>query len=121
MEDQRCVQQCECAPRARCSGTYLYTLCVKPDTSTSRTRLVERASGFKSWYIRFFFFRVLILLCITDHYFIYLFFFVNEDIEDLIRVVISYEIYETSLCVRFCLSYDRFKLDFVVLKWILFQ
>ena len=43
-------------------------------------------------------------------------------IEDLTLVVISYEIYETSLeremntSVRFYLSYDRFKLDFIAFK-----
>ena len=49
-------------------------------------------------------------------------------IKDLTRVVISYETYETSLwrvsqnsyemttSVKFCLSYDRFKLDFIVFK-----
>ena len=48
--------------------------------------------------------------------------------EDLTLMVILYEIYETSLrrvsyisyemitSVRFCLSYDRFKLDFIVYK-----
>ena len=48
--------------------------------------------------------------------------------EDLTFMVILYEIYETSLrrvsyisyemttSVRFCLSYDRFKLDFIVYK-----
>ena len=37
-QDLRCVQQCERAPRARCTGTYLYMLCIKPGTSTSRAR-----------------------------------------------------------------------------------
>ena len=53
---------------------------------------------------------------------------IYKQIEDLTRVAISYEIYETSLrrvayisyemstSVRFCLSYDRFKLDFIVFK-----
>ena len=35
-------------------------------------------------------------------------------IEDLTRVVISYEMYETS--VRFCLSYDHLKWDFIAFK-----
>ena len=34
----RRVQQCERSPRARCTCTYLYTLCVKPGTSKSRVR-----------------------------------------------------------------------------------
>ena len=50
------------------------------------------------------------------------------DTEDLTQVVISYEIYETSLwrvsqisyemttCVRFCLSYDPLKWDFITLQ-----
>ena len=44
------------------------------------------------------------------------------DKEDLIRVVISYEIYETSLrrilkkSVRFCLSYDPLKWNFIAFK-----
>ena len=49
-------------------------------------------------------------------------------IEDLKRVVISYEMYETSLwrvsyisyemsmSVRFCLSYDHFKMNFISYK-----
>ena len=37
-------------------------------------------------------------------------------LEDLTLVVISYEIYEMTTSARFCLSYDRFKLDFIVLK-----
>ena len=47
-------------------------------------------------------------------------------IEDLTQVVFSYEIYETSLqqvssyemttSVRFCLSYDPLKLDFIAFK-----
>ena len=48
-----------------------------------------------------------------------------QNIQDLTRVIISYEIYETSLrhvslisygmttSVRFCLSYDPFKCDFI--------
>ena len=35
---QRHVQQCERSPRALCTGSYLYTLCVKPDASTSTSR-----------------------------------------------------------------------------------
>ena len=38
MLGQRRVQQCERSPRARCTGTFLYTLCLKPGTSTSRAR-----------------------------------------------------------------------------------
>ena len=37
----------------------------------------------------------------------------DREIEDLTRVVISYEM---TTSVRFCLSYDRYKLDFVVFK-----
>ena len=33
---RRHVEQCERSPRARCTCTYLYTLFVKPGTSTSR-------------------------------------------------------------------------------------
>ena len=51
-----------------------------------------------------------------------------SNIEDLTRVLISYEIYETNLrrvssilyemitSVRFCLSYDHLKGDFIVFK-----
>ena len=41
---------------------------------------------------------------------------VGFNIEDLTRVAFSYEIYETSLRVRFCLSYDPLKLDFITFK-----
>ena len=34
----RRVQQCERSRRARCTGTYLYTLCIKPGSNTSRAR-----------------------------------------------------------------------------------
>ena len=53
---------------------------------------------------------------------------IGSDIEELTLMVISYEIYETSLrrvsqisykmtmSVRFCLSYDSLKLDFIAFK-----
>ena len=37
-ESHRCVQQCERWPRARCTGTRLYALCIQPGTSTSSAR-----------------------------------------------------------------------------------
>ena len=35
---QRCVQQCERSPRARCTATHLYMICVTSGTSTSHAR-----------------------------------------------------------------------------------
>ena len=40
----------------------------------------------------------------------------NKYIEELTRVVISYELYETSQSVRFCLSYDPLKWDSILFK-----
>ena len=45
---------------------------------------------------------------------------IPTNIEDLTLVVISYEIYETSIemtmSVRLCLSYDPLKMDFIAFK-----